>query len=332
MHHALLKLPLVSSSSDIAKRWKEEIEKARQIVDASEALRTYVGNSKKDDGSSYATWEELIIDAENWGFFKGAIRFLFHNATGETDWSDFDRKWANAKRFFKQNSNESESALNGEYVRSATLLKRLISRFTPEDFWEQLWWSHKTFNNLPQTWLYYLLNSALTTPVHALLMDEDIQPLDKEGLFAHRVLYQLSNTGLLDYVVNDVNAAKYYIRNYLGHKAIYPSAWGIFLDANDRDDFLLHTDGIEVASNVIVGNRDFLFGWDINFKYNGHNYQWYRDDYIYLMSDSDENDYVKRDTEKKSQEEMFYRFKYQKGSDVKAALDELYNEYQLTKQ
>ena len=163
-------------------------------------------------------------------------------------------------------------------------------------------------------------------------MGEDIQDLKPQNNFEEHVLYQLSNTGLLDYVVNDVNAAKYYIRDHLGHKAIYPSAWGIFLDAKDRDDFLLHTDGIEVASNVIVGNRDFLFGWDINFKYNGHNYQWYRDDYIYLMTEKKEYHYVKRDAEKKSQEEMYYCFKYQKGSDVKTALDELYNEYQLTKQ
>ena len=213
VYHALLKLPLVSSSSDIAKRWKEEVEKAQQIVDASGALRPYVGNSKKDDGSSYATWEELIIDAENWGFFKGAIRFLFHNATGETDWSDFDRKWANAKRFFKQESYKEQSALSEDYAQDATLLKRLISRFSTDNFWKRLWWHHKTFNNLPQTWLYYLLNSALTTPVHALLMGEDIQPLDKDGHFAHRVLYQLSNTGLLDYVVNDGNAKKYHIEN-----------------------------------------------------------------------------------------------------------------------
>lgn len=260
VYHALLKLPLVSSSSDIAKRWKEEVEKAQQIVDASGALRPYVGNSKKDDGSSYATWEELIIDAENWGFFKGAIRFLFHDATGETDWSDFDRKWTNAKRFFKQESYKEQSALSEDYAQDATLLKRLISRFSTDNFWKRLWWHHKTFNNLPQTWLYYLLNSALTTPVHALLMGEDIQPLDKEGHFAHRVLYQLSNTGLLDYVVNDGNAKKYHIREYYDHKAIYPSAWGIFLDAKDRDDFLLHTDGIEVASDVIVGEREFLFG------------------------------------------------------------------------
>ena len=50
------------------------------------------------------------------------------------------------------------------------------------------------------------------------------------------------------------------------------------------------------------------------------------------MKEKRENHYVKRDAEKKSQEEKYYCFKYQKGSDVKAALDKLYNEYQLTKQ
>ena len=54
---------------------KEEIEKARQILTGN-----YDGNLAELKGK---TWEAAIIEAENYAFFKGAIRFLFRNENGE---------------------------------------------------------------------------------------------------------------------------------------------------------------------------------------------------------------------------------------------------------
>lgn len=68
----------------------EEIEKAKQIL-----KKDYSGNIEEFKGK---TWEDVIIEAEKYAFFKGAIRFLFRNESGKWDWSDFDTKWENVKK------------------------------------------------------------------------------------------------------------------------------------------------------------------------------------------------------------------------------------------
>ena len=77
---------------------KEEIAKSKQILSENGGLRKYTGSCKKEDGSMYQAWEEIIIDAEKYAFFKGAIRFLFCDADGEfSGWNNFDTKWENTK-------------------------------------------------------------------------------------------------------------------------------------------------------------------------------------------------------------------------------------------
>ena len=318
-------------STDIEKRWNEEIEKARQIMDGNQ-LRPYNGTLQKKGDSkneiNYVNWEDVIADAEDWAFFKGAIRFLFHNEKGQEDWSCFDNKWGNARKYFKKESKDSESALNPDYD-NAKLLKVLISRFDNNNFWNQLWWNHHTFNNLPRTWLYYLLNSQLTAPVHCLLSGEmEIKPLPPSDDEAWNMLYQLSNTSLLDYIVQQRNNAKYWIRNnYKGHKAIYPSGWGIFLDASDRDDFLLHKKIVDVDPNAVIGEREFLNGPDVCFKYEGHNYLWDSSDDIYLLQDSESWDNWERVVRKDS-EDKSYHFHYQKDLDEETMKNEFKRIYQ----
>lgn len=65
----------------------EEIAKAKQILNVGQ----------RTDGK---TWEEIIIEAERYAFFKGAIRFLFTQKDIGDDWEHFDAKWANAQEYF----------------------------------------------------------------------------------------------------------------------------------------------------------------------------------------------------------------------------------------
>ena len=326
MYLSLIDNQEVNSSTDIAKRWNEEVEKAHQIMDGDK-VRKYLGTCKKEDSNSYQTWEEIINDAEDWSFFKGSIRFLFHNAKGEVDWNDFDKKWENTKKLFKKESNEKESALNND---SSEPLKILFSRFTLKNFEQKLWWKHRVFNNLPRTWLYFLLSNSLSSPVHSLLMGEELSPLSPNSDdLKLNTLYQLCCTGLLDYIIQSKNAPWYWIRWYHEHLAIYPSGCGIFLNAKDRDNFLLHTEEVTVVQNdqddrpVIVGNNEFLFGSDIKFKYKENTYCWERNDYIFLMS----KDKAVRDDTKTELEDKYYCFKYKKGENTTAQLDRLLNEY-----
>ena len=93
----------VSEIKDSAfdKRCKEEIIKIKQICENEQGkLREYNGILKKNDGSDYVTWEELIIHAENLTPLKGTIRFLYTNQSKKNNWNDFSKKFKVVKEIF----------------------------------------------------------------------------------------------------------------------------------------------------------------------------------------------------------------------------------------
>lgn len=83
--------------TDFDERCKEEIIKAKQILDENGNLRKYQGSYKNENGQTYETWEEIITVVENHDFYKGGIRFLFIDDSNNIDWTDFDQKWQNVK-------------------------------------------------------------------------------------------------------------------------------------------------------------------------------------------------------------------------------------------
>lgn len=294
------------------RRWNEEIEKAKKICEDT-------------------TWEEKIKTAENYAFFRGSIRFLFRDGQGNIDWSLFDPKWENVQKYFKEEGvGEEKSAMKEDY-NNADLLKSLISRMDTSQFGTVLWWRHKTFNNIPNTWLYYLLNQDIMEPVHLLLLGDtqvvSRQP-SKEGSWEH-ILYQLSNTSLLDFVIN--NKPNYWIRSIHGYLAIYPSEAGIFLDNSKRDEILLRDDKIIIDQAYIVGNKEYLYGWDIDFKFNSHSYRWYSDNYIYLLDE--EGRCIAKQPSKGSQyEDRYYCFLYDNTKNIKEELRRIHQEYEENKE
>lgn len=112
-------------NSDFDERCKEEINKAKQILDENGNLRKYNGTRKKEYMTEYKTWEKIIIDAEQYAFFRGGIRFLFQNEEGSVDWTQFDLKWEHANIYFPPKAFAME-----EQFRNADLLKSMISWFS----------------------------------------------------------------------------------------------------------------------------------------------------------------------------------------------------------
>lgn len=216
-----------SSTSVLTRRWNEEIAKVLQIEKSP-------------------TWENRIIEAEQYAFFHGSIRFLFQDEKGKTDWTNFDIKWTSVQKFFANNEN-SNSVMNENY-HNTELLKILFSRFTVDNFWNCLWWNYRTFNNKGNSWMYYLLSPNLCYPIHYLLLgcSQDTRWVNHFKDFAQNTLHLLSHTGLLDYIRKIEKMSNSWIRNYNSHRTIYPSSTGIFLDAYLRDEFMLNTDGIDV--------------------------------------------------------------------------------------
>lgn len=281
-------------NSDFDERCKEEISKAKQILDENRNLRKYEGSCKKEDIEAYNTWEEIIIDAEQYAFFKGSIRFLFYNEKGLVDWTLFDQKWEHANKYFLKNTPSKSSAMQEQY-RNADLLKSMIGWFSAETFWKVLWWKHRTFNNSPETWLYYLLNSENCYAIHHLMIGKNnTSDAFKDSTdFAERTINILANTSLLDFVRTRIPNS--WIRDYHNHKAIFPSAKGVFLDAEVRDSVLAYTNNVEIRGEHIIPDTMLLYGSDINFTFNDYNFQWYRDDNLYLMEKERYWEYMVKD-------------------------------------
>ena len=314
IYNSLLYQNLITDKpNEFQQRWNEEIEKAKKICEDT-------------------TWEEKIITAENYAFFRGSIRFLFRDGQGNIDWSLFDPKWENVQKYFKYDKvGKKESVMNEAYDNSS-LLKALISQFDTSQYNSVLYWWYRVFNNRPNTWLYYLLHQDIMAPIHQLLLgNTQIIPREpsEEGSWDH-ILYQLSNTSLLDFVIKEIPNS--WIRSIHNHLAIYPSGIGIFLNTKYRDDFLLRDTEITIykdynkGEDCIVGNKEYLYGWDIDFEYNGHSYRWYSNNYIYLL-DTEGRCITKQLSEGESYEERYYCFKYGKNEDIKAELQRLCKEY-----
>lgn len=300
------------AKGELTRRWNEEIAKAVQI-------------------DNNPDWENRIIEAEDYSFFHGSIRFLFQDKEGNTDWAMFDEKWNTVQRFFVKDEPKDEnqnSVMNNGYD-NAELLKTLFSRFTTDNFKGNLWWYYRTFNNKANTWRYYLLSPDLCSPIHYLLLEYPRSTQWQQSCqddFAKHTLFLLTHTQLLDYVIKEKSNS--WIRDYWNHNAIYPSSTGIFLDTFLRDEFLLNSDGIQINDSVKITGTPLLYGWDINFRYKQHNFQWYRRDCVYLMDSNNANMYVIKNAEGREPEEKYFCF-YIYGmskEDILSRLDKLIEE------
>ncbi len=90
-------------------------------------------------------YKDDIIEAENYAFFKGVIRFLFKNKRGEYDWSDFITKWHNAQLYFDNSTSNS-------YMKESILLRRYII-LSENNL------SHFVFDNQPLSWRERLIDT-----------------------------------------------------------------------------------------------------------------------------------------------------------------------------
>ncbi len=243
---------------------KEEVNKAKQIV-----------NSGND-------WENKIIEAENYAFFKGAIRFLFTKKDIGDDWEHFDKKWENAQTYFDENGVKDNG--NCKYRTNAILLKAVL--YHVNDFWKYIEPQKVVFDNKPETWkTNILMAEGFENAVHNIMIGHlDIKER-RDDCLMYKNLYL---TNLLDYVANVQVGSR--IRWIHGHRAIYPPRYeGIILDDDIREmPFYrnkilssLYQKGM-IASEQEINNYTFFKGWNVNFQYRKYDFQWNTDGKIYL--------------------------------------------------
>ncbi len=307
-------------TTDFGRRWTEEILKAGKIL--------------KEGDSEGSEWEEKIVEAEKYAFFHGSIRFMFVkgvNSEGDCwlcDWDTFDEKFKNVKGYFKDT--ESNDSWMRDEFNNAELLKALVRRFDVDDF-SVLNWNHRTFNNKYSSWLYYLLSSKICDHVHSLLCDGiNVTHRKPSDDFQENILYLIAETGLLEYVMEEIPYS--WIRTYHNHEAIYQRDRGIFLDAGNRNDFLLNTDGVTIDDSCKIPHTNLLYGTNINFKYGNKPFQWYFTDFIYMMKDDQYKDYLVKDESKTNDTDRWYCFKakdetrWLSGEEILKGMDKLINE------
>lgn len=253
---------------------KEEITKAKQILNGS----------PRHDGEC---WEYIIIKAEKYAFFKGAIRFLFTDGDGKINWDDFDTKLKNAQKYFDDKG--VKDCEDVKYKTEAILLKAVL--YQVKDFWKYIEPQKFVLDNTASTWKKnILLEHGWEKAVHEILMEKlTIVERDNDCLI-YKNLYL---TELLDYVANEQIGSR--IRWIYDHRAIYPPYYnGIMIDDEDRNKPFYRNKILSSLSNVTseqrIKDRPFFKGWDIDFKYlkgdNFFDFQWNTNGNVYLIENN----------------------------------------------
>jgi hypothetical protein len=301
----------------IEARFKEEIEKVQQILDENlNGLRLFPNNE-------FNTWEDAIRYYETFSFFKGSIRFLYRNEDGNPSWNDFLKKSKVAEMYFsKENGVYVNISNDNEKKGNPELLRILYSRTDANGFWQAIWWNYHVFSNKENSWLHLLKHPLMAKAVHHLLIGDEILSYSKptSNDFALETLYLLSQTHLLNYVAKKIPDS--WIREYHNHRAIFPSATGIFLNAKFRDDFLQNTDGVKLALECTVEDTGLLFGSNIDFLYNEYNFRWCDDDKIYLTTGVNSN-CVLRNSIRQNDKGKYYMYNAKDVMDKQIIIDNL---------
>lgn len=265
--------------SDFAKdQINEEIAKAKQILDENGALHKY-------NGSDYQTWEEIIIEAEKYAFFKGAIRFLFTKINIGDDWKSFDTKWGNAQKYFDENGVKAEYKVK--------LTRALAIQCNN---WDEQLYNKQIFNPNANTWKWILCSSIWNAPIHTILNIENLnnitptENLGNEG--ANKSILSILATLPYEYFVTMEPNGRFRMNGKLG----FYRPWGQEAITFDWGDFhrneLLNKlfDDVDKRFSIdpkIKVSDSFFRGWNIPFKFQFESqqyvFQWDANGKVYLV-------------------------------------------------
>ncbi|MBR4513098.1 MAG: DUF262 domain-containing protein [Bacteroidales bacterium] len=300
-------------NSDFDERCKEEIAKAKQILDENSGLRECNGFSKKEDGSDYHTWEELIIDAEKYAFFKGGIRFLFLNELRKPKWDDFYKKINNAKKYF------NDSGVIEKY--KVPITKALIKQCAQ---WGSQVLNKQIFNTNSNTWSWILVDSLYCQAIHKILMADDLDSIPTL-YFDDANINEFIKKESLPYNEMVIKNPMGRFRFKHGIRLGYYKPYGQDAIAFDWSDYYRNAVLTELCERKSISTSQridetcFYNGWDVDFEYNKHVFQWNFDNYVYLMNNGV---YCKKDFEANLDEEKYFRFKVTQ-KDIDVFLNEL---------
>lgn len=313
----------------------EEIAKAKQIL----------YGAPRSDGKS---WEEIIIEAENYAFFKGAIRFLFTQKDIGDDFEYFDTKWINAQEYF-----DKDGVKDGKekFKTNVLLMKSLLANC--DDFEHKIK-NHFEFSNDYVRWRRILIADHWRRAVDTIMSKEVTTETTKDYVNNTKDVFikNIIDDGLMDYVCNNMSGA--WIRStYHGYHAIWisgcPASQVVLNPILSKLQFeskisYRNTEGRDSTIPNCRYYRCFDKNVDFKYKFNDKYYyfNWWGNPNeieldVYLTEDN-WNDYKKRPnptSDKGTDEDIYYCFRVTKDmesdpSKFTDALDELIKKLQIS--
>ena len=249
VYDSLSKIDIAEKHSAFDKRCKEEIVKAKKILDSGQEF------------------EEAIIEAENSLFFKGSIRFLYHDEDGNIDWKKFDAKRNKVNEYFDKNG------LNENIV--IDVIKKFVSMYDTS-----LYMNYEIFNTKTTTWNWVLNHETFHNGVH-LLLTEDLSIINSAE----------QNNWPFEYMIKDELFQSRGRFHWAYSQCAFYKPYGsdaLLLDIGEfKRNAILHELSQKGGFNTeqSIENTPFFKGWDIDFEYKGVYFTWDRYNKIYYKSD-----------------------------------------------
>ena len=317
----------------------EEIAKAKQIVDEEGTPQKYRGTCKKSGGSEYQNWEEIVKDAEQHAFFKGAIRFLFTKDSIGDDWEHFDKKWENAQEYFDENGVKDGKDTDKQYKTNSLLMKSLLANC--DDFEHKIK-NHFEFSNDDIRWRRILIADHWRNAVDTIMSSEITKESTENYVKTVRdeLIKNIVDDDLMDFVCNNMSGA--WIRNVSHYNYNYFAIWisgypGNRVDLNPILSKLKFEGAISYRdydgrnSNIKNCRYYICFDKNVDFKYKSNDKHYYFNWWgtpneteldVYLTEDN-WKDYKKRPistTNKGTDEDTYYCFRVTKEMEENTAL------------
>ena len=249
VYDSLSKIDIAEKNSAFDKRCKEEIVKAEKILYSDEKF------------------EEAIIKAENSLFFKGSIRFLYHNEDGNIDWGEFDAKWEKVNKYFDKNGLKEDFVID--------VIKKFVSIYNIS-----LYMNYEIFNTKTTTWNWILNHESFYNGVH-LLLTEDLSIINSAE----------QNNWPFEYMIKDELFQSRGRFHYAYSQCAFYKPYGsdaLLLDIGEfKRNAILHelSKDTDFKTDQSIENTPFFKGWDIDFEYKGVYFTWDRYDKIYYKLD-----------------------------------------------
>lgn len=246
---------------------REEAVKAKQIL------------QKEKENDLVGPDETEIIEAENYAFFNGAIRFLFTSGDGTVCWDDFQTKYERAKQLF------NDKGL-GE-ARWPETNKILLSYCLD---WENQLKRKFLFGDSSSNWIPILKSKTFIIPIHNLLKHYSINN-KPSGYYADILNTLLNNDEFWTFIKTSdckdkfmlewkTNMPSLWLKNYLASSVrLRQTERDKILDklSNTCEDLVLHK---EDYVNTTQGKYFKCSPSNIVFTYRGYKFVWQDSDWV----------------------------------------------------